>query len=106
MSALLPLFVCLILGVLVARFARPPAEIVQGINWWVLNVALAALVLELIPKGRQFHMNDVVAAAQGKGLRVGCFPVHEYWQDIGFPAQLEQARQDYDDLFPVPKRKP
>ena len=50
MSALLLLFVCLILGVLVARFARPPAGIVPGLNWWVLNVALAALVLELIPK--------------------------------------------------------
>ena len=50
MSALLLLFVCLLLGVLVARLARPPAGIVQGINWWVLNVALAALVLELIPK--------------------------------------------------------
>src|SRR5574337_304227 len=50
MSALLLLFVCLILGLLVARFANPPAGIVPGINWWVLNVALAALVLELIPK--------------------------------------------------------
>ena len=50
MSALLLLFVCLILGVLVARFAAPPAGTVQSLNWWVLNVALAALVLELIPK--------------------------------------------------------
>ena len=50
MSAMLLLFVCLILGLVVARFARPPAGIVQGINWWVLNVALPALVLELIPK--------------------------------------------------------
>lgn len=50
MSALLLLFVCLILGTLVARFAKPPAGIVAGINWWVLNVALPALVLELIPK--------------------------------------------------------
>ena len=50
MSAMLLLFVCLILGTVVARFAKPPAGIVQGINWWVLNVALPALVLELIPK--------------------------------------------------------
>lgn len=50
MSALLLLFVCLALGVLVARIANPPAGIVPGINWWVLNVALPALVLELIPK--------------------------------------------------------
>ncbi|KZC18272.1 transporter [Rhodanobacter sp. FW510-R12] len=47
---MLLLFVCLILGTLVARFAKPPAGIVPGINWWVLNVALPALVLELIPK--------------------------------------------------------
>lgn len=49
MSALLLLFVCLALGALVRRFAHPPAGIVHGLNWWVLNVALPALVLELIP---------------------------------------------------------
>lgn len=49
---MLLLFVCLLLGAVVARFARPPAGIVPGINWWVLNVALPALVLELIPKVR------------------------------------------------------
>jgi len=52
MSAMLLLFVCLLLGMLVARFARPPAGIVPSINWWLLNVALPALVLELIPKVR------------------------------------------------------
>lgn len=50
MSAMLLLFACLILGALVARYAQPPAGMVPGINWWVLNVALPALVLELIPK--------------------------------------------------------
>jgi predicted permease len=49
MSALSLLFVCLILGAMVARFANPPAGIVAGINWWVINVALPALVLDLIP---------------------------------------------------------
>ncbi|MDR3445717.1 MULTISPECIES: AEC family transporter [unclassified Dyella] len=50
MSALLLLFTCLVLGALVARFAKPPAGIVHGINWWVINVALPALVLALVPK--------------------------------------------------------
>ena len=50
MSALLLLFVCLALGVLVRRYAPPPAGIVHGLNWWVLNIALPALVLELIPR--------------------------------------------------------
>ncbi|MCL2656014.1 MAG: AEC family transporter [Betaproteobacteria bacterium] len=50
MSALLLLFVCLLLGVLVARFAKPPSGMVHSINWWVINIALPALVLELIPR--------------------------------------------------------
>jgi predicted permease len=49
MSALLLLVVCLVLGVLVARVANPPATLPQSLNWWVINVALSALVLHLIP---------------------------------------------------------
>ncbi|MDR2839091.1 MAG: AEC family transporter [Azonexus sp.] len=49
MSALLLLFFCILLGVLVARFAKPPTGMAHSINWWVINVALPALVLELIP---------------------------------------------------------
>src|SRR5215469_3345888 len=49
MSALLLLFACLVLGMAVARWAKPPAGTVPGINWWVINVALPALVLDLIP---------------------------------------------------------
>ncbi|GLQ46577.1 transporter [Dyella lipolytica] len=49
MSALLLLFACLVLGIAVARWAKPPAGMVPGINWWVINVALPALVLDLIP---------------------------------------------------------
>ncbi|RUL67246.1 AEC family transporter [Dyella dinghuensis] len=43
------LFACLVLGIAVKRWATLPAGIVQGINWWVINVALPALVLDLIP---------------------------------------------------------
>ncbi len=44
------LFACLVLGALVARFARPPDNMARGLNWWVLNIALPALVLELVPQ--------------------------------------------------------
>lgn len=44
------LFACLALGALVARFARPPPGLAAGLNWWVINIALPALVLELIPR--------------------------------------------------------
>ena len=53
MTALLLLIVCFALGVLVARYASPPQGLAQGINWWVIYIALPALVLELIP-GLQF----------------------------------------------------
>ena len=49
MPALLLLVACLVLGALVARIAHPPATLPQGLNWWVINVALSALVLHLIP---------------------------------------------------------
>jgi len=49
MSALLILFVCLALGILCRRYANLPEGMVPGINWWVLNVALPALVLALVP---------------------------------------------------------
>lgn len=49
MSALLILFLCLALGILCRRYATLPDGIVPGINWWVLNIALPALVLALVP---------------------------------------------------------
>ncbi|WP_206098420.1 AEC family transporter [Oleiagrimonas sp. MCCC 1A03011] len=50
MGALLLLFACLLLGVAIARWAHPPEGMARALNWWVLYVALPAIVLELIPK--------------------------------------------------------
>ena len=49
MSAFVLLLVCMLLGVGAARFAQPPIGLAQAINWWVINLALPALILELIP---------------------------------------------------------
>jgi malate permease and related proteins len=38
-----------VVGIAVKRWGKPPAGIVPGINWWVINVAVPALVLDLIP---------------------------------------------------------
>jgi predicted permease len=43
---------CLALGWLVAQLGKPPAELSRSLNWWVLNIALPALVMELIPHVR------------------------------------------------------
>jgi malate permease and related proteins len=52
MSALLLLFICLALGAAVARWFKPPQGLAQYLNWWVINIALPALVLDLIPRIR------------------------------------------------------
>ena len=49
MTALVLLFVCLALGIAVAHVARPPTGLAQALNWWVINIALPALVLNVIP---------------------------------------------------------
>ncbi len=50
MTAFVLVVACLLLGVLVARFARPPMGLAQGLNWWVINIALPALVLDLMSR--------------------------------------------------------
>jgi predicted permease len=63
MSSLLLLVVCLALGVIVARTARPSPVLAQSLNWWVLNVALSALVLHLLPKVEfDWHLWFLVAS--------------------------------------------
>ena len=48
-ESLVLLLGCLALGWLVARFTRPPPDLPARLNWWVINIALPALVLDLIP---------------------------------------------------------
>jgi predicted permease len=49
-SSLLLLLACLAAGFVVARLARPPATLASSLNWWAMNVALVALILELTPR--------------------------------------------------------
>jgi predicted permease len=43
---------CLGLGFATARLARPPPGLAHSLNWWILNIALPATVLELVPQIR------------------------------------------------------
>ncbi len=50
MDAFWLLLTCLALGAAVARWAQPPIGLAQMLNWWVINIALPALVLYLVPR--------------------------------------------------------
>lgn len=50
MTAFVLLLACFTLGMLVSRYARPPIGLAPSLNWWLINIALPAMVLELVPK--------------------------------------------------------
>ncbi len=58
-------------------------------------------ILSLVPRNQQMDMPDLLNEARSVGLRLGLFPIHEYWTDVGRPEDLsaadERHRQDVDD---------
>ena len=57
----------------------------------------------LVPADTRFDMDQLIRAALAQGFRVGCFPIHEFWADIGEPADLKQASTTYDRRATDPK---
>jgi dTDP-glucose pyrophosphorylase/CBS domain-containing protein len=54
-------------------------------------------ILALIPPGRRFDMNDLIAAAVAEGRRVVSFPIVEYWLDVGQPGDYAKAQEDIEE---------
>ena len=50
-------------------------------------------LISLVPEGR-FDMDALIAAAMRHDV-VGCFPIHEYWTDIGEPEDLRRASEEF-----------
>ncbi len=48
----------------------------------------------LVPKGQRFDMPELLNSGSKAGLRIGLFPIHEYWRDVGHEVDLQQARRD------------
>ena len=58
-------------------------------------------VIDTIPRGKRCDMTTLVDSTIESGHPVGWFPVHEYWLDIGTPAQYERAQEEYLTHFPA-----
>lgn len=70
-----------------------------------INTGLYAVhpsVLDHIPKGQFMNMTDVVDKLLADSHRVGGFPVHEYWLDIGEHKSLKKANEDFPKYFNKP----
>jgi NDP-sugar pyrophosphorylase family protein len=55
-------------------------------------------VLDYIPKGEYLDFPDLVKKLLAAGEKVIGFPYDGYWQDLGNPADYEQAVEDFDSL--------
>jgi dTDP-glucose pyrophosphorylase len=51
-------------------------------------------VCKMVPPDRTFDMPDLIMSLISAQKRVICFPVHEYWLDIGHMEQYERASTD------------
>ena len=47
--------------------------------------------LALVPRDRRMDMPELLNTGKEIGLRAGLFPIHEYWTDVGRPADLAAA---------------
>lgn len=54
--------------------------------------------LSLIPKNTRFDMTDLIQLLLGAGCEVVCFPIIEYWLDIGHQQEYHQAQKDIDHI--------
>jgi dTDP-glucose pyrophosphorylase len=54
--------------------------------------AVSPEALSLLPEGKCSNMTDLIDTCLLRNLPVTVFPVHEYWNDIGTPDDLEKAR--------------
>lgn len=52
---------------------------------------LSPEILSLVPGDRPLDMPELLNIARRIGLRIGLFPIHEYWIDIGRPDDLNAA---------------
>jgi dTDP-glucose pyrophosphorylase len=56
-----------------------------------INV-LSASMRRLVPRGLRLDMPELLNSGRDAGLQISLYPIHEYWTDLGRPADLEAAR--------------
>lgn len=52
-----------------------------------------------VPNGKSFDMTDLIETLSSEGKKVVCFPVREYWLDIGQMEDYERAQREFTEVF-------
>ena len=56
-------------------------------------------VLKLVPEDEHFDMPTLFEQLVSEDRPAGCFPLRDYWIDIGRLEDLEKAHDDFVELF-------
>ena len=67
--------------------------VLAGIN--VLNPG----ILKLIPKEHMYDMTTLIEELISRNITVGCFPIREYWIDVGMETAYKKANEDFSMFF-------
>lgn len=60
--------------------------------------AMSPILLSLLQDAKYCNMTDIIEACLAGEQPVAVFPVHEYWNDIGTPDDLEKARAFFNEM--------
>lgn len=80
---------------LVEIVEKPSQEILINSGIYVLEPR----VLSRVPAGQRFDMPELIRQTAGQGNGVGCFPLADFWMDIGRPEEYQRAQTEYRHRF-------
>lgn len=66
---------------------KPHVSYLVAAGIYLLNTKVARMT----PHDKRIDMPELLRSAREKGHRIGVFPIHEYWTDVGRHADLEAA---------------
>lgn len=85
-------------GLFVGIDEKPKQSHLAAAGIYLLSPQFAALV----PSDRPMDMPELLNLGRSIGLRVGLFPIHEYWVDVGRVDDLEGAIRDHANSKKTP----
>jgi dTDP-glucose pyrophosphorylase len=92
----IPLGVVRLAGALVEQIEEKPTRTYfASAGVYVLGPEIP----DFVPRDAHFDMPDLINDVIRRGRRVGSFPVHEYWLDIGSPSELQRAQAAAGMIF-------
>jgi dTDP-glucose pyrophosphorylase len=56
---------------------------------------LSPEICQLVPRNQAVDMPELIALGKQAGMKIGLFPIHEYWTDVGRPEDLARANDDH-----------